>query len=98
MIYLTVINALLALLLAGLTAAMFVERKQNSELIAHLEVQHQTERARFLAAVQRPDLVQPPQAVKRRSPEDAARDQQRARDLAQVGTVQHAKGPVDAGR
>lgn len=92
MIYLTITNALALLLIAGLAAAMFVERKQNSELIAHLEVQHQTERARFLAAVQRPDVVQPPQTQKRRSLEEVARDRERARQLAQVGTVKHGKG------
>lgn len=91
MIYLTVTNALAVLLATGLAVAMFVERKHNSELIAHLEVQHQAERARFLAAVQRPDLVQPPTPIRQRTAEQVERDRARAREMATVGTIQHAK-------
>lgn len=94
MIYLTVTNGLLALLVTGLVVALLLERKATAELLAHFEAMHQSERARFLAAVQRPDLVQPPQAARHRSPEDMKRQQERAHNLAAVGTVQHAKGDL----
>lgn len=91
MIYLTVTNGLLALLVAGLVVALLLERKATAELLAHFEALHQSERARFLAAVQRPDLVQPPSAPKRRAPEEVRRQYEQARNFAAVGTVQHAK-------
>jgi preprotein translocase subunit SecG len=57
-IYLTVIAGLLAVIVC-LVAALLLERKAMAELLAHFEVMHQEERARFLAAVQRPDQIQP---------------------------------------
>jgi hypothetical protein len=91
LIYLTVICGLLILLAAGLLAALMLERKATGELLAHFETMHQQERARFLGAVQRPELVQPAAGVRQRSPEQLERERARAREMASVGTVQHIR-------
>jgi hypothetical protein len=90
-IYLTVTNAILALVVVGLVVALLVERKAMAELLGHFEVMHQEERARFLAAVQRPDMVQPVHAPKPPSSEELEKRQRVQRDLALVGTVSHAE-------
>jgi hypothetical protein len=90
-VYLTVTNAILALVVVGLVVALLVERKAMAELLAHFEVMHQEERARFLAAVQRPDVVQPVHPPKPLSKEELEKRQRVQRDLALVGTVSHAK-------
>lgn len=91
MIYLTVICGLLVLLNAGLVVALLIERKAMAELLAHFEVMHQEERARFLGAVQRPEVVQPVHPPKPLSKEEIERRQRQAQNLALVGTVSHAE-------
>jgi hypothetical protein len=91
MIYLTVTNVILALIVVGLVVALLLERKATAELLAHFEVMHQEERARFLAAVQRPDQIQPVHPPKPPSAEDIEKHKRIQRDLALVGTVSHAE-------
>jgi hypothetical protein len=90
-IYLTVIAGLELAVIVCLLAAFLLERKGLAELLAHFEVMHQEERARFLAAVQRPDMVQPVHAPKPPSAEELEKRQRVQRDLALVGTVTHAE-------
>jgi hypothetical protein len=90
-IYLTVTNVILALIVVGLVVALLLERKAMAELLAHFEVMHQEERARFLAAVQRPDQIQPVHQPKPLSKDEIERRQRQAQNLALVGTVSHAE-------
>jgi hypothetical protein len=90
-IYLTVTNGILALIVVGLVVALLLERKATAELLSHFEVMHQEERARFLGAVQRPDVVQPVRATTPPSAEDIEKHKRIQRDLALVGTVSHAE-------
>lgn len=92
MIYLTVIAGLEAAVIAGLVVALMLHSKGCAELIANLDERHAVQTNRLVAAIQRPDLVQPAQPARQRSPEDMKRQQERAHNLAAVGTVQHAKG------
>jgi hypothetical protein len=62
-----------------------------AELLAHFEVMHQEERARFLAAVQRPDQIQPVHPPKPLSKEEIERVSARRRTSHLVGTVSHAE-------
>jgi hypothetical protein len=91
MIYLTIICGFQLLLLLGAGIALLLERKATGELLAHFETMHQQERARFLGAVQRPELVQPAAGVRQRNPEQLERERARAREMASVGTVQHIR-------
>jgi hypothetical protein len=90
-IYLTVTNGILALIVGALVVALLLERKAMAELLGHFEVMHQEERARFLAAVQRPDQIQPVHPPKPLSKEEIERRQRQAQNLALVGTVSHAE-------
>jgi hypothetical protein len=89
-IYLTVIAGLELAVIVCLLAAFLLERKGFAELLAHFEVMHQEERARFLAAVQRPDQIQPVHPPKPPSREEVEKHKRIQRDLALVGTVSHA--------
>jgi hypothetical protein len=95
-IYLTVIAGLELAVIVCLLAAFLLERKAMAELLAHFEVMHQEERARFLAAVQRPDQIQPVHPPKPPSAEELERRQRVQRDLASVGTVSHAAANTSA--
>jgi hypothetical protein len=90
-IYLTVIAGLELAVIVCLLAAFLLERKGFAELLGHFEVMHQEERARFLAAVQRPDQIQPVHPPKPLSKEEIERRQRQAQNLALVGTVSHAE-------
>jgi hypothetical protein len=97
MIYLTVIASLELAVIVCLLGAFLLERKGLAELLGHFEVMHQEERARFLAAVQRPDQIQPVHPPKPPTAEEIERRQRVQRDLASVGTVSHAPGVSGAG-
>lgn len=91
MIYLTVIAGLEALVIAGLVVALLLDRKGCAELVANLDERHAQQVNRLVAAIQRPDIVQPSQPTKRLSPEEYDRMRQQARNNQLVGTVQHAR-------
>lgn len=94
MIYLTVICGLELAVILVLVAALLWERDALARILADWTRDAAAERARFLAAVQRPDLVQPVHAPKPPSKEEIEKRQRTLRELASVGTVTHA----DAGR
>jgi hypothetical protein len=91
-IYLTVIAGLELLVIVLLVVAFLLERKGLAELLAHFEVLHQGERARIMSAP--PRMVQPPAQARQRSAAEIQHDRDRARQMAQVGTVQHVKEPT----
>jgi hypothetical protein len=90
LIYLAVIAGLELAVIVCLLAAFLLERKGLAGLLGDFEAMHQEERARFLAAVQRPDVVQPVHAPKPPTAEELEKRQRVQRDLALVGTVSHA--------
>jgi hypothetical protein len=68
---------------------LLLERKAMAELLAHFENLHQGERARIMSAP--PRMVPPPSTSRQRSADEIRQQAERARQMAQVGTVQHAK-------
>jgi hypothetical protein len=90
-IYLTVIAGLELAVIVCLLVALLKERDALAKILADWTKDAAAERARFLAAVQRPDVVQPVHPPKPMSKEELERRQRQAQNLALVGTVSHAE-------
>lgn len=92
MLYLTVIAGLESAVIAGLVVALLLHSKGCAELAANLDERHAQQVNRLVAAIQRPDLVQPAQQVRKRTPAELDAWRARQQQFAQAGTVMHAKG------
>lgn len=92
MIYLTIIAGLELVVIGCLVLALLRERDATTKLLASFAAQAEQERARLVAAIQRPDVVQHlAKPLRRRTAEEIEAEHRRQRELASVGTVTHAR-------